>query len=170
MESISIEQRHELYVSAREVLKIELRDYYAINANRLEAWRAGDMDTAQAGYRQWAEMCAAEGARGQVFRRVRVISEPLSDYQRLAVTFSGLAVEQGEDLRWLPRRLVSAIPLPGNDCFVLDGETAMFNLLGGSDERAGVQMSRDPDVVKFCRHSFELAYSMGIPHGEYRPE
>jgi uncharacterized protein DUF6879 len=170
MESISIERRHELYEGAREVLKIELRDYYAINANRIEAWRSGDMETASAGYRTHAANMAADRARGKVFRRVRVVSEPLSEYQRMAVTFSGLGVEQGEDLRWLPRRLVSAVPLPGNDSFVLDGETAMFNLLGGSDERAGVQMSRDPEVVKFCRDAFDIAYSLAIPHGEYRLE
>ncbi|MBO0849668.1 MAG: hypothetical protein J2P20_09410, partial [Pseudonocardia sp.] len=90
------------------------------------------METIRAEYLEYAKELAADLARGQVFRWVRVISEPLSEYQRMAVAFSGVAVDVGEDPRWLPRRLVSAVALPGNDAFVLDGETAMFNLIGGS--------------------------------------
>jgi hypothetical protein len=170
MESISIERRNQLIDDAREVLKIELRDNYTIDAANLALWRAGDLDALRASYEASRPLHALDRTRGEVFRRVRVVSEPLSDYQRMAVTFSHVGVEEGEDLRWLPRRLVSAVPLPGNDAFVLDGETAVFNLIGGSDERAGAQMSRDPDVVKFCRDAFEIAYSLAIPHGEYQPE
>lgn len=162
METISVERRNALYDNAREILKIELRDDYAIDAAQLRAWRAGDIEAARAPYLEWAKILAADLARGQVFRRVRVVSEPLSDYQRMAVAFSGAAVDAGEDLRWLPRRLVSAGALAGNDAFVLDGETAMFNLIGASNERAGFQMSREPEVVKICRDAFDVAYSLGI--------
>ncbi|MEV4383972.1 DUF6879 family protein, partial [Streptosporangium sp. NPDC049644] len=42
------------------------------------------------------------------------VSEPLSDYQRWSYSIAHQMVEAGEDIRWVPRRLVSSIPLPGN--------------------------------------------------------
>jgi hypothetical protein len=88
----------------------------------------------------------------------------------MAVRFSGLAVDAGEALRWLPRRLVSTVPLPGNDYMVLDGEIVLFNILDGNDDRVDVHMSADPDVVKFCLDAFERAWELAIPHYDYRPQ
>lgn len=78
------------------------------------------------------------------------------------------SVDAGEELRWLPRRLVSALPLPGNDCFVLD-DCVMFNVIGGNDEPVDIQLSREPDVMKFCRDSFESAWEIATPHREFEP-
>jgi uncharacterized protein DUF6879 len=169
MELISAEQRGALLGSAREILKLELLDHYAADAALFAAWRAGDVGTVAASYAQWRDVVAAEIEAGVTARRVRVVSEPLSEYQRMAVEWSGLAVDAGEQLRWLPRRLVSTEPLPGNDFFVLDGQIAMFNVHDGHDNLVENQLSRDPGVVKFCQGAFERAWGMAIPHREYKP-
>jgi hypothetical protein len=116
----------------------------------------------------WRDKVAAEVAAGRRIRRVRVVSEPLSEYQRMAVDISGPAVEAGEELRWLPRRLVSVLPLPGNDCFILD-DLVIFNVLGGADERAEIQLHRDAGAVGFCRDAFEAAWDIATSHHEYKP-
>ncbi|MBO2452959.1 hypothetical protein J4573_38115 [Actinomadura barringtoniae] len=168
MESISIQRRRELLDATRDLMKLELRDNYGMDGDDLKAWLAGDLDTVEASYAEWAESMASMTAHGQTFRRVRVVSEPLSDYQQMAVRFSGLAVDEGEQLRWLPRRLVSAVPLPGNDAFVMDGTAAMFNVLNGNDDKSQPQYSRDPEVVKFCINAFEAAWELAVPHYEYQ--
>jgi hypothetical protein len=38
--------------------------------------------------------------------------------------------EAGEDIRWVPSRLVSAVATPGNDFYLFDGRLAVFPLNG----------------------------------------
>lgn len=168
MELISAEQRSALIWAGRPFLKLELRDSYAIDAELFDAWRDGDKETVSRFVDTWRDKVASEIAAGRRIRRVRVVSEPLSEYQRMAVEISGSAVDAGEELRWLPRRLVSSLPLPGNDCFVLE-DLVIFNVLGGNDERAEIQLHRDPDVIRFCRDAFEAAWDIATPHHKYKP-
>jgi hypothetical protein len=172
MESISTERWSNLIDEARDVLKIELRDYYGTDAELFDNWRSGNLDAVTAHYRRWLEYFTTTYVEaGRSFNRVRVVSEPLSDYQRMAVMHSGVTVDAGEGLRWLPRRLISAEALPGNDCLILDGSGVVFNVL---DADAGAlveaQYSTESDVVKFCRDAFDRAWNLAVPHDDYRSQ
>jgi hypothetical protein len=168
MELISAAQRTALIWAGRPFLKLELRDSYAFDTELFAAWRRGDREVVARSVDGWRDKVASEVAAGRRIRRVRVVSEPLSEYQRMAVDISGPAVEAGEELRWLPRRLVSVLPLPGNDCFILD-DLVIFNVLGGADERTEIQLHRDPGAVEFCRDAFEATWDIATPHHEYKP-
>ncbi|MFF4988054.1 DUF6879 family protein [Streptosporangium saharense] len=169
MESISVQRRGELVRASRDTRKLELHDYYGADKEDLKLFLAGDLDAVDASYRQWATKVAEKERDGRHLRRVRLISEPLSDYQRMSVRYSGMAVDAGEDLRWLPRRLASAVLLPGNDMFVLDGELALFNVLDGNGERVDIQFTDDPVVVARCLEVFEAACAAAVPHHGYHP-
>ncbi|MQY06133.1 DUF6879 family protein [Actinomadura macrotermitis] len=170
MESISTERWSNLIDDARDVLKIELRDYYGTDAALFDNWRSGNLDAVTTHYRRWLEyFTTAYVEAGRSFKRVRVVSEPLSDYQRMAVTHSGITVDAGEGLRWLPRRLVSAEAMPGNDCLILDGSAVVFNVLNAdASVLVEAQYSTEPDVVKFCQDAFERAWHLAVAHHEYR--
>lgn len=169
MELISVAQRGELIENARSVLKVELRDNYAVDRELFAAWQAGDSDAVARAAKASRNKVAARVAAGMSLRRVKVVSEPLSEYQRFAFDYSAHAVDVGEDIRWVPRRLVSTLLLPGNDCFVLDDEFVIFNVLDGANDRAEQQLYRDADVVKLCRDSFDAAWVVSIPRREYQP-
>ena len=78
-------------------------------------------------------------------------------------------VEAGEDIRWVPRRLVSSVALPGNDFFLFDDRLAVFLLYSGSGLATGKLGSADPAVVRLCRSAFEAVWKLSIPHREYAP-
>jgi hypothetical protein len=101
-------------------------------------------------------------------KRVRVISEPVSDYIAFehAVT-SRVNIGAGEAIRWVPRRLVSAIALPGNDAWIFDDATVQFCLFAGDGRFVGNEVSTDSDVVQLCTSAFEAAWARGIDHGQY---
>jgi hypothetical protein len=169
MELISPERRNELVLRARTQLKLELRDHYAVDEAAIAAWRAGDSETVRARTATWHSRTAARVASGVRMRRVKVVSEPPSEYVRYAIDVSTPAVEAGEDIRWLPRRLTSALLLPGNDFFVLDDQIVIFNVLDGDDGPAERQLWTEPDIVSQCREAFEAAWKQAVPHRDYRP-
>jgi hypothetical protein len=168
MELISIQRRGELIASARTSLKLELRDNYTVDAAAMDAWRRGGAEEARKLVQPYAEQLAPKIAAGEkVLRRVKVISEPASEYMRQALDVAGALVEAGEDIRWLPRRLTSTLLLPGNDFFVLDGKTVIFNVLDGEDSRAEQQLYTESDVVDACLEAFEAAWKVAVPHRDY---
>ncbi|MFD7070378.1 DUF6879 family protein [Streptomyces sp. NPDC059913] len=163
---ISASRRIELLFGepAQEVRKLELRDFYEVDRQLFEAWRAKDHEAVEEMMRRHRAFLAEKAASGFPYRRVRVVSEPLSEYQRMAVELA----DPTERLRWLPRPLVSALALPGNDCLIRD-DLVVFNLVGGDNQQTDIQLSTDPAVVSFCNDAFERAWSLGFPNGEFGP-
>jgi hypothetical protein len=108
-------------------------------------------------------------ARGVDVRRARVVSEPVSDYIRYehAIT-SGHNIKAGELVRWLPRRRASSLLLPGNDCWVFDRSSVLFNHFNGDGQMTGEELVTDADVVRACVSAFEAIWDQAIPHAEYR--
>ncbi|MDX6739207.1 DUF6879 family protein [Actinocorallia sp. A-T 12471] len=167
MESTSRERRNALIAEARDIRKLELRDGYGIDDPLFEAWRSGDQETLDRFAAEIRAEIEAETEAGVKTRRIKVVSEPLSEYHRFILAISEPLVEAGEDIRWLPRARASMLLLPGNDFFVLDDKTVIFNVLGGDDQHVDVQVSSDPEIVDLCVASFEAAWKRSIPYHEY---
>ena len=80
----------------------------------------------------WCTTLREHVRAGRSVRRARIVSEPLSDYQRGSCSIAWPMVEAGEDIRWVPRGLVSSIALPGNDFYLFDDRLAVFLLYVGN--------------------------------------
>jgi hypothetical protein len=78
-------------------------------------------------------------------------------------------IEAGEDIRWVPRRLVSVVAIPGNDFYLFDGRLAVFLLYAGSGLSAGMVKTADPAVTELCRRAFDAVWELSIPHRDYHP-
>ena len=157
----------------REAVHLEMRDAYAVQneAERFAAFLAtgryaGDDDPDR---QEWSNRIRALTGAGRRVRRVRIVSEPITDYIRFewAGTASNLAA--GEEVRWLPRRLASAIALPGNDFWLFDDASVVFTVFTGDGEVAERQLYRDLAVVELCRSAFAAAWNAATPHDEYTP-
>ncbi len=108
-------------------------------------------------------------AAGKVFRRVRVISEPVTDYIRYVWAGTSVNIDAGEEIKWLPRRLISAIALPDNDFWLFDDSTVVFTVFTGKGDVFERQLTTDPAVIQLCQSAFEATWTIAIPHSEYRP-
>ncbi len=71
--------------------------------------------------------------------------------------------------RWVPRRLVSSVALPGNDFYLFDHRLALFLLYAGNGLSVGMLSSVDPADLRLCRSAFEAIWKLSIPHREYAP-
>lgn len=169
MELISIEQRRSLIRGARSVLKVELRDHYPVDDGQFKTWQEhgpGPIELEDADY---IAQIRTEVASGKTTRRVKVVSEPISEYHRFVFEVSKPFVEAGEDIRWAPRRLLSTVLVPGNDFFVIDEETVLFNVFSGEGQRSEIQRYDDPAVVRLCIDAFEAVWAVALQHHEFRP-
>jgi hypothetical protein len=119
--------------------------------------------------RSYMDQVAAATSRGVVVRRVRIVSEPVSDYVRWEHGLTApVNVAAGEQVRWVPREFCSTLTLPGNPYWVFDDKLVRFVLFEGNGELRGFQYSDHPDVIAACRDAFEAVWELGIPHEDYR--
>ncbi|MGH3588025.1 MAG: DUF6879 family protein, partial [Pseudonocardia sp.] len=106
---------------------------------------------------------------GKTLRRLRIVSEPVTDYIRFEYLDAAKLVESGEDVRWLPRRSATTLLLPGNDFWLYDHETAVFGHFSGDGHVVGHEISRDSVIIANCTEAFEAAWKLAIPHDKYTP-
>jgi hypothetical protein len=155
---------------SRTALKLEFRDQYMTDDPAYDAWRAGDLDRAVEEYAAWTAIAHDAVARGIRMKRVRIVSEPVSEYIAFeyAVT-SQVNIAAGELIRWVGRQRVSDLALPGNDVWILDDSVLQFYLFAGDGRFVGNDVSTDPEVVNLCASAFEAAWERGVDHDQYSP-
>jgi hypothetical protein len=153
-----------------EAVHLETRDAYgtAVELPYMAKWAAGEPDDLE-WLQGWCATLREHERAGRRVRRARVVSEPLSDYQRWSHSIAWPMVEAGEDIRWVPRRLVSAVAMPGNDFYLFDGQLAVFMLYSGNGLSAGMVKSADPAVIGLCRQAFDAVWKLSVSHRDYRP-
>jgi hypothetical protein len=174
METVTRELRDSLIAGfSREALHLEMRDVYAASDHdRFQKWLAGespDPAVEAKWWRPWRELMRRHTEAGSILRRLRVVSEPVTDYIRFEWRDADELVKAGEDVRWLPRQRASALLLPVNDLWGFDQETVVFTQVSGSGEIQGYELTTDPGLVSQCLTAFEAAWSVAIPHSEYVP-
>lgn len=175
MESITEEDRDRfLRTYAREAVHVEMRDVYAtdIEKSRFQTWLRGeplDPESEAEWWRWWFELMDRNTSEGKVLRRLRIVSEPVTQYIRFEWLDAAKLVEAGEHVRWLPRRKASTLLLPGNDYWMFDRETVVFTHFSGDGHVLDHEITRDPGLVAACGAAFDAAWQVATPHHEYEP-
>ncbi|AJC56436.1 DUF6879 family protein [Streptomyces sp. 769] len=146
-----------------------MRDTYFDN-ERFTAWRTGERinwDDRASWWRPFHDQIAEAVSRGVAIRRLRVVSEPVSDYIRWEhyITYANIAA--GEQVRWLPRRLSTDLALPGNDYWLFDDLLARVHHFAGDGSLVEDEFSTEAHLIKFLAASFESLWERGIPHEKY---
>ncbi|WP_154676918.1 DUF6879 family protein [Parafrankia discariae] len=158
-----------LRACSSSAVHLEMRDSYDVGDPWFQAWCAGDHEEFQRRLapRPWLDLIAEVTGRGVEVRRVRVVSEPVSDYIRFEHATTASNVAAGEQVRWLPRHLATGLLLPANDFWVFDGRQAQFNYFSGRGEFLETRLSPDPVIAARCARAFEAAWERSVPHQEY---
>jgi hypothetical protein len=154
----------------RSSVHLETRDAYgtAVELPHMAKWAAGQPDDL-AWLQDWCRTLRRHVAAGKTVHRARIVSEPLSDYQRWSHSIAHPMVAAGEDIRWIPRRLVSSVAMPGNDFYLFDDRVVVFLLYAGNGLAVDRVTSTDPADIELCRTAFNAVWRLAIPHREYKP-
>jgi hypothetical protein len=168
---VTREERDEFFTSFdHAAVHLEMRDSYGTQVEKphLRKWERGEPDDIE-WLKPWFDTVRSGTRSGKAFRRVRIISEPITEYIRWEHMDAHLFVEAGEDIRWLPRRLVSPVAFPGNDFWMFDAETVIFSVFSGNGDVIEWQLYTDTSVVQLCQSAFDSAWKLAIPHHDYQP-
>jgi hypothetical protein len=149
---------------------LEMRDSYGTAAELpyMAKWASGEYDDLE-WLQPWCDEVRANVAQGMTYRRVHVVSEPLSDYQRWSWSIMQPHIDAGTDMRWMPRRRVSSIAFPGNDFWMFDSRLVVFHHYSGNGASTGFTTSEDPSDIDLCASAFEAVWKLAIPHSDYHP-
>lgn len=171
MTSITDEEFDQLLTGfGSHAIHLEMRDAYgtAVELPHLAAWAAGELDDLE-WLQGWCSTLRAHTAAGRSVCRARIVSEPLSKYQRWSYSIAQPMVDAGEDIRWVPRRLVSSIPVPGNDFYLFDEQLVVFLHYSGNGLVTAKTTSTDVADVRLCRSAFDAVWELAVPHRDYEP-
>jgi hypothetical protein len=147
MNLLDLDQLTELVESAsRDMFRIETLAAYAtpITSREYRRWLDGEPEPDWEARQPWLDTLTRWTAEGRHRRRVRVIHEPISDYERYACDWSyPSSVNAGEQVRVLdlnevgvPKELLDA---PG-DWSLLDNSTVIRMRYGPEGQFAGAQV------------------------------
>ena len=160
--------RELIAATASSAVHLEMRDSYDPDTPQYREWLAGQPRPVPAS-QTWYELVREHTARGVLFRRARIISEPPSDYIRFEhEATSGLNVAAGEEVRWLPRRRASDLCLPGNDFWLFDDKLIRFHHFDGDGRVVEDELCEVPAVIRMCSAAFEAVWGRAVPHADYR--
>lgn len=154
-----------------EAIHLEMRDSYGtqVELPYMAKWAAGEHDDL-AWLRPWCDQVRKHVAEGKRYRRVHVVSEPLSDYQRWSYSIMQPHIDAGTEMRWMPRREVSEIAFPGNDFWLFDRRLVVFHHYSGNGANIDFTTTTRPATIELCYGAFEAVWQLAIPHADYRPD
>ncbi|GGK15312.1 hypothetical protein GCM10010124_04950 [Pilimelia terevasa] len=147
---------------------LELRDSYGVadENEALRAWQRGEEYQLQ-GLDSLCQFFGDLAARGRVLQRVKVVSEPLSDYQQWSLNVSRRVARSGEEIRVVNRKVVATLLVPPADFYVLDGTRALFLHHDGNGGTGTFSITDDRSVVLRCIDSFSAVWDAAAPLDSY---
>lgn len=147
--------------------RLETRERYnePEEAEQVRRFLAGQQDYAWND--EWAAMMRRRTAAGQRMARVRIVSEPHSDYTRFGLDLARINVAAGEDVRYLSRDQAAKLDLPNHDFWLIDSSKVGILYFGDDDVLLGAEIATEPTVV--AKHCYwrDVAWHHAIPFAEY---
>lgn len=107
-------------------------------------------------------------AEGRRFRRVRVVSMPLTDYSRFGVFCAGHTNAAGEDIRYLRRD--QAADLPDYDYWLFDSRLLVLMHFDKAQNFLGGEIIDNPAVIVEHNYWRDVAWHLAVPREDFAVE
>jgi hypothetical protein len=107
----------------------------------------------------WLRMVRDHTRAGRIMQRVRVVSTPLTDYERFELALFPPSLDAGEDIRVISRSTVRV----SEDFWLFDSQTAVMLRY----DSAGRFLRAEPGQPGLCQSQCDEVLAQSIPLKEY---
>ena len=154
----------------RSALRLESRSQTDVPAERVElqAFLSGELSEVRNWeHDDWTRLVTRQTAAGRPMRRVRVMDDPLTDYNRFMIFCGHRSVSVGEDVRYLARADANALDLPDHDFWILDSARLIELRFTADGRPLRHDLVTDPGVVARHEEWVHRALAAAIPSADY---
>jgi hypothetical protein len=141
--------------------RLEVRERYHVEHEQepIRAFLEGRHEDL-AWFEPWLDQIRRLTSEGKQFRRVRVVSVPLSDYNRWGLDIARHTSAAGEEIRYLDRS--RAQDLPDFDYWLFDDTRVARLHFDAGDRPLGAEIITAPDTVRELAAALTVAESRAI--------
>lgn len=113
----------------------------------------------------WLALNVSLRVEGKRMERVRVVSQPFSDYTRYGLWLCQYNTQAGEDIRYLDRK--DAAGLPDHDYWLFDSSRLYIVRFTDTDELLGAEPVEDPATI--IQHGIwrDAAWQRAVPYRDF---
>jgi hypothetical protein len=155
----------------RSAWRLEIQGWYdePDEGELLAQWLAdGDPASTLAWFADWPAWIAGQSAAGKRFERVRVLTDPLTDYLRWQLdVITEPAIAAGEDIRVLLAATAATLDLGRSDFYLFD-DRAVAVLDFDHGQVTGAQLLDEPAELAPFRAIRARAWDHALRFREYR--
>lgn len=126
----------------------------------LERFLAGETDQS---WFKWPKRVRAWADQGRSIGRVRMLTDPLTDYLRFELSITPPALDAGEDIRFLTEARARELGAPDQDYWMFD-EAEVAMLIFGDHGVSGALLITEPTIVRRYVNWRDLAVREAVPY------
>lgn len=116
----------------------------------------------------WTSGVRTAASQGKRMSRVRVVSEPLTDYIKCSLIVAKTNNAAGEDIRYLPRDHAEKLGLPDTDWWLFDSVRAAILHFDDDDRPTGeYDLTEDLGFIVQCNHWRDVAWHHAVTREEF---
>ena len=158
-----------LFADFSTAFRLETRTFYDDAGNApFQRWLAGAVPD-DSWLQSWVDTVRAAVGNGRRIRRVRVLADPPSDYQRYARDLAlRCNIPAGEDIRVLDGQRAAQLGLPAHDFWLFDDEHLVLMEFGPDGSFAQARMLTGTVELDQYRRWTQQAWDHAVLYDQHR--
>ncbi|MQA08434.1 MAG: hypothetical protein GEU98_07745 [Pseudonocardiaceae bacterium] len=155
-----------LHSFQRSSWRWECQGHYAVDEAKLQRWRAG-LPRDEEARRPWLGFIHGLRVAGATFERVRMLTEPLTEYLRWMLEGTQHNVEAGEDIRWIQQSMARDLGMPAYDFYLFDDQRVAIMRFDDDKLLTDLEVTDDPTSVERHRAYRDAIWPQAVRHADY---